>query len=146
MSVDNLEDLSIMTQCIYCGSNRIQKKGRGKTNSSCKECEQIRSTQTLKNFLIFILENNKYRWGKVVNHNKGKRSEIAIEVRKLRDSKYVKKNNWADDYTKPSTNKNTKIAKWKRAKAKKWRTFKFKGTIFQTSDYIQNGRNLKKKK
>ena len=82
----------------------------------------------------------------MVNHNKGKRSEIAIEVRKLRDSKYVKKNNWADDYTKPSTNKNTKIAKWKRAKAKKWRTFKFKGTIFQTSDYIQNGRNLKKKK
>ena len=106
----------------------------------------IKSTRSLKNFLIYILDNDRYRWGKVVDYNKRKRSEIAIEVRKLRDSKFVKKNNWTDDYTKSSTNPNTKLAKWRRARDKKWKSFNFEGTRYQTFDFIQNGNNLKKKK
>ena len=123
-------------------------KNKDTTNSTCRNCNQIKSTRTLKNFLIFILENDKYRWGKVVEYNKRKRSEIALEVRKLRDSKFVKKYDWTDDYTKPSTNMNTKLAKWKQAKLKKWKSFDFNGTRYQTSDFIQDRmtKKLKKKK
>ena len=135
-----------MGQCIYCGSTRIQNKGKDTINPTCRNCMDIKSTRSLKNFLIYILENDRYRWGKVVDYNKRKRSEIAIEVRKIRDSKFVKKNNWTDDYTKSSTNPNTKLAKWRRARDKKWKSFNFEGTRYQTFDFIQNGNNLKKKK
>ena len=123
-------------------------KNKDATNSTCGNCDQIKSTRTLKNFLIFILENDKYRWGRVVEYNKRKRSEIALEVRKIRDSKFVKKYNWTDDYTKPSTNMNTKLAKWKQAKLKKWKSFDFNGNRHQTSDFIQDRmtKRLKKKK
>lgn len=139
-----LGGLIIMARCTYCGSNRLieqnhaQAKVRGgvSTVPACRTCNRSKSKKTLKNFLIYIFENDKYRWNRIVAHNKGKRSEIAKQVRTIRDSKTAKKHDWVNDYAKPSTNKGSKTAKWRLARKSKSATFVYKGTRYRTGDYF----------
>ena len=148
--------LDIMAECTYCGSNRlieqdhVQAKVRGgvSTVPACRNCNRTKNKKTLRNFLIYIFENDKYRWKRIVEHNKGKRSQIAKQVRTIRDSKTAKKPNWVDDYAKPSTNQNSKTAKWQAARENKRATFLFRGTRYNTEDFTldKKSRRLRRKK
>ena len=136
--------LNNMAKCTYCGSNRlieqdhVQAKVRGGvfTVPACRKCNRTKNKKTLRNFLIYIFEKDKYRWNRIVEHNKGKRSQIARQVRTIRDSKTAKKQNWAHDYAKPSTNQQSKTAKWQSARENKYATFLYKGTRYNTGDFV----------
>lgn len=145
-----------MAECTYCGSNRlieqdhVQAKVRGgvSTVPACRRCNRTKNKKTLRNFLIYIFENDKYRWKRIVEHNKGKRSQIARQVRTIRDSKTAQKPNWVPDYAKPSTNQHSKTAKWQVARENNFATFLFKGTRYKTGDFTldKKSRRLRKKK
>ena len=132
----------MMAECVYCGSNRTMKQERvsNKIHESlksikiCRSCNQTKLGKNIRFFLIEIYENDKYRWNRIVRHNKGKRSQIARQVRMIRDSRTIKNYKWTNDYKKISTSRNTKLAKWKEARKKKWKTFYFKGVRYTTSE------------
>ncbi len=145
-----------MAKCTYCGSNRlieqdhVQAKVRGgvSTVPACRTCNRTKNKKTLRNFLIYIFENDKYRWNRIVAHNKGKRSQIAKQVRTIRDSKTAKKHHWVNDYAKPSTNEGSKTSKWRLARKSKSATFVYKGTRYRTRDYFldRQSKRLRRKK
>ena len=132
-----------MVECTYCGSNRLieqdhvkaKARGRVSTVPACRSCNRTKNKKTLRSFLIYVFENNKYRWKRIVKHNKGKRSQIAKQVRTIRDSKTANNHNWVSDYAKPSINQNSKTAKWKSARNNRWATFVYKGTRYSTGDF-----------
>ena len=79
--------------CIYCGSTEdIQKghlmapsKGGQKTVSACAKCNHSKGDKALMEWLRWVKEHREERWQSIVAHNKGKRSELAQKIHKIRD-------------------------------------------------------------
>ena len=79
--------------CIYCGSmEKIHKghliapsKGGAKTVSACEKCNTSKGKKALMDWLRWVKENREERWGKIVEHNKGKRTRVARKINKVRD-------------------------------------------------------------
>ena len=79
--------------CVYCGSGRkiedehVRARIRGgvTTKPACRTCNRSKGPKTLRNFLIWTKHNNPYRWKRIVSWNKGKRSQIAKQIRTIRD-------------------------------------------------------------
>lgn len=81
--------------CTYCGSSRniqndhvkAQSKGGVTTVPACSSCNQSKSDKQLMTWLRDTKEGNSYKWNRIVDQNKGKRSTIAQKIRKIRDEK-----------------------------------------------------------
>jgi len=79
--------------CVYCGStDDIQEghlmapgKGGQKTVAACAACNRSKGDKALMEWLRWVRENREERWKNIVAHHKGKRSELAQKVRKIRD-------------------------------------------------------------
>ena len=82
-----------MKLCTYCGSHmkmhndHVQAKSKGGVTTvlACAKCNQSKGAKALMQWLKDIKKDNPYRWDRVVNYQKGKRSEFAIKVRTIRD-------------------------------------------------------------
>jgi len=82
-----------MTICTYCGSHMniqndhviAQSKGGARTVPSCSRCNQSKSDKQLMQWLRDTKKNDAYRWNRIKEHNKGKKSSVAKKVQKIRD-------------------------------------------------------------
>lgn len=82
-----------MITCTYCGSHmnihqdhvRAQSKGGVTTVPACAKCNQSKSDKALMTWLRNTKDKDPYRWNRIVTHNSGKRNDIAIKIRKVRD-------------------------------------------------------------
>ena len=80
-------------RCIYCGSNRIieqehiraQCRGGVSTKPACRTCNRSKGAKTVRVWFLWLTENNRYRWRRIVSYNKYKRSVIAKQVRTIRN-------------------------------------------------------------
>jgi len=79
--------------CIYCGSSEdIQRghliapsKGGKKEVPACAKCNTSKGDKALMEWLRWVKENRPERWESFVDHNKGKRGEVAQKIHKVRD-------------------------------------------------------------
>jgi len=77
-------------QCSYCGSTwyieeehpRAKSRGGIKTVLACQACNRSKGDKTLSNWLDWLKENDSYRWNRIVNYQKRKRSKFANMVRR----------------------------------------------------------------
>jgi len=84
-----------MIECTYCGSTRniqgehviAQSKGGVRTVPACRICNQSKGDKQLMEWLRWIKKNDTYRWNNIKSYNRGKRSDIAKKVQKIRDEK-----------------------------------------------------------
>lgn len=84
----------IMGICTYCGSTIqtqddhviARTKGGVSTVLACRACNQSKSAKPLMDWFRWLKYCDSYRWERVVQHNFGKRTEIADKVRRVRDS------------------------------------------------------------
>lgn len=82
-----------MAVCTYCGSHMkihndhvvAKSKGGVRTVPACAKCNQSKSDKQLMQWLRDIRKSNSYRWDRIIAYNKGKRSDIAQKVQKIRD-------------------------------------------------------------
>ena len=80
-----------MEVCTYCGSNRLieydhviaESKGGKRTVPACQACNRSKNDKQLMFWLREVKMNNKYRWTRMVNHNKNKRNDIASKIRQI---------------------------------------------------------------
>jgi len=79
--------------CIYCGSTEDIQKGHFMAPSkggkmevpACATCNASKGDKALMEWLRWVKENRPERWESFVAHNKGKRSELAQKIHKIRD-------------------------------------------------------------
>lgn len=84
---------SIVANCTYCGSSRkihqdhiiAKSKGGVKTTPACANCNWSKGNKPLMEWIRYLKKNNPYRYKRIINHNKGKRSNIAKKIQKIRD-------------------------------------------------------------
>jgi 5-methylcytosine-specific restriction endonuclease McrA len=84
-----------MKNCTYCGSSLniqddhiiAQTKGGVTTTPACANCNQSKGKKALMEWLRWIKRNNQYRWKRITDFHYGKRSDVSIKVRKIRDEK-----------------------------------------------------------
>ncbi len=82
-------------ECIYCGSHdniqmdHVKPKSKGGVTvvPACQECNQSKRDKTLLTWLREMKEILPKKWDKICRHNKRKRHDIAVVVRKVRDEK-----------------------------------------------------------
>jgi hypothetical protein len=78
--------------CVYCGSGRnieaehVQARCRGgvTTKPACRKCNRSKGKKRLRSWLIWTKNNNSYRWKRIISWNKGKRSQIAKQIRTIK--------------------------------------------------------------
>ncbi len=78
--------------CTYCGSSwyieddhyRAAIRGGVSTVPSCRACNRSKRDKTPADWLDWLSENDRYRFRKIVQHQKGRRSPFAKLVRKRR--------------------------------------------------------------
>lgn len=81
--------------CSYCGSEDnihqdhlvAKTKGGVKTIPSCSKCNQSKGKKALMEWLRWLKINRKSHWRRIEKYQKGKRSDIAKKVQKIRDEK-----------------------------------------------------------
>lgn len=79
--------------CTYCGSTwtptqdhvRAKIKGGITTVPACKRCNSSKGDKQLMQWLRWLKKNDRYRWGKIRNHNFGRRNTIALKIQRVRD-------------------------------------------------------------
>jgi len=64
---------------------QAQSRGGVTTVPACAKCNQSKSNKQLMVWLRGVKDNDPYRWDRIENHNKGKRSSIATKVQTIRD-------------------------------------------------------------
>ena len=82
-----------MKKCEYCGSNRnieeehvrAASKGGAITVPACLACNRSKGDKPLMEWLRWIKKNEPYRWNRIKDYNKGKRTDIAKKIQKIRD-------------------------------------------------------------
>lgn len=82
--------------CTYCGSSWniqddhviAQSKGGVTTVPACSRCNQSKSDKALGAWLEDLKKSDPYRFKRITDHNKRKRSKIAKMVQKSRDKDY----------------------------------------------------------
>lgn len=80
-----------MPKCTYCGSSwsiqqdhvRAKSKGGVATVPACRRCNQSKGAKSQGEWFNWLKQNDSYRWGRIKNNNKRKRSNIAKKVRKV---------------------------------------------------------------
>jgi len=83
----------VKVRCSYCGSTwnienehmQARSKGGTVTVPACQRCNRIKQDKSISQFLDYIKSNDPYRWRKIVNYQKGRRSDIAKMVRRRRN-------------------------------------------------------------
>ena len=79
--------------CIYCGSTKdiheahliAPSKGGKKVVTACATCNLSKGGKALMEWLRWVKSNKCDHWESIVDHNKGKRLEVAQKVHKIRD-------------------------------------------------------------
>ncbi len=80
-----------MKVCSYCGSSRNiedehirAKSKRGKTTTpACQACNRSKGNKPLMEWFRWLKKNEPYRWNRIKNYNKRKRTPIAKKVKKI---------------------------------------------------------------
>lgn len=75
--------------CSYCGSTwyvendhyRAYNRGGVTVVPSCRACNRSKSDKTPAEWLDYLKENDPYRFRRIVQHQKGRRSPFAKLVR-----------------------------------------------------------------
>lgn len=78
--------------CSYCGSSwiiendhyRAHSRGGVTTVPSCMRCNRSKGDKTPTEWLDYFMENDSYRFRKIVENQKGRRSLFAKLVRRRR--------------------------------------------------------------
>lgn len=84
-----------MPECKYCCSTWNPEdehpiaisKGGVRTVVACQACNRSKGNKPLMQWFRWLKKNDKYRWGRIVACNSGRRNDIAQKVHTVRDEK-----------------------------------------------------------